>query len=183
MKQYLKVAFSLFLICAVAASLLAVINAITAPVIAQNSEKETIEAYNAIAAGYTFDLDELKESDTAGVEYTIPLYDGNELAGYIAGLVGNGYGGAFTLVASYSIDGTLLEAKMMGNSETPGLGKKAEESWYMKQFAGLGGDKPLPESKSDLADPSAVSGASVTFNGVNKAIKTGSEMIKQMGGR
>jgi len=182
MKQYLKVALTLFLICAVAAVSLAIINAITSPVIEANSEKETIEAYKAISAGYSFNLEETETYEDSQVLYSMPLYEGEKTEGYILGLSGNGYGGTFVLVASFKTDGSLLEAKMMSNSETPGLGKKAEESWYMKQFAGLGGDKSLPESKNDLADPSLVSGASVTFNGVNAALKAGSEKAKQLGG-
>ena len=71
----------------------------------------------------------------------------------------------------------------MANSETPGLGKKSEESWYMAQFVGFGAANPIPTSKNDLADPSLVSGATVTFTGVSGALKNGSEYVKSLGGK
>ena len=71
----------------------------------------------------------------------------------------------------------------MANSETPGLGKKSEESWYMAQFVGFGATAPIPTSKNDLADPSLVSGATVTFTGVSGALKNGSEYVKSLGGK
>ena len=88
------------------------------------------------------------------------------------------------VIASYSTDGTVLGAKLMSNSETPGLGKKAEEEWYMDMFEGKGGSEPVPTAKSMLpADLSAqVSGATITFTGVSSAIAAGSEYVKGLEG-
>ena len=110
--------------------------------------------------------------------------DSVRIPSYIVELSTSGYGGAMTVVASYKSDGTLMEAKLTSNSETPGLGKKAEEGWYMDMFKGLGGSSPLPASKSDLSaeDNAAVSGASVTFGGVSSALISGSEFVKGLGG-
>ena len=180
MKNYLKVALILFLICAVSALFLGVINHITAPVIAENIQKETLSALEQVSGGLEIGSERAGEGN---INYVIPLSEGGVIKGYILSLSATGYGGTMTIVASYYSDGSLISAKMMGNSETPGLGKKAEEGWYMLQFVGLGGDKSLPKSKNDLADPSAVSGASVTFNGVTKALTAGSEYVKSLGGK
>jgi len=180
MTQYLKVAGILFAICAVAAICLGFINEVTAPQIAAINRAQTEAAYQQIAPGFTFG----EEREGEGVvSYNIPLSKDGKIAGYILSLTGGGYGGSFTLVAAYNADGSVLGAKMMGNSETAGLGKKSEESWYMKMFAGLGGDKPLPNSKNDLEDPNLVSGASITFGGVTKALKAGSEYVRNLGGK
>ena len=61
MKQYLKIASVLFCICAVAAGLLAGINAITAPQIAANALKETSAALMDISGG--FDLGAKREGN------------------------------------------------------------------------------------------------------------------------
>lgn len=180
MKQYLKIALILFAICAVAAALLAVVNAVTAPQIAANALKETSAALMDISGGY--DLGEKREGD-GNVNYVITLVENKDIKGYVLELTSNGYGGPITLVASYKTDGELIGAKMMANSETPGLGKKSEESWYMAQFVGFGAANPIPTSKNDLADPSLVSGATVTFTGVSGALKNGSEYVKSLGGK
>ncbi|MBO8436184.1 MAG: FMN-binding protein [Spirochaetes bacterium] len=182
MTRYIRTAVILFLICAVCTALCALVNEITAPRIAANVEGDRITALQDVSAGYSIG-DEVAV-DEGGINYYIPLTDGSELAGYIVEMATSGYGGAMTVIASYSIDGSVLQAKLMADSETPGLGKKAEEAWYMEMFQGLGGSEPLPESKSDLSaeNNAAVSGASITFSGVSSALINGSQFVKGLGG-
>ena len=182
MTRYLKTAIILFLISAICTALCAIVNEITAPLIAGNIESERIAALEDVAAGYSIGAETAVNDGT--VNYYIPLSDGDSSAGYIVELLTSGYGGEMTVIASYRIDGSLMEAKLTTNSETPGLGKKAEESWYMEMFKGLGGDTPLPLSKSDLSadDSAAVSGASITFGGISSALKNGSDYVKSLGG-
>lgn len=178
MKTIAKTGITLFLICALSAGLCGVINSITAPKIAQNILNETIEARYEVSGGY--ELGNELESTDSNILSVMEIKDGDEVVGYELELVGSGYGGSFTIMASFLNDGSLIAAKMMGNSETPGLGKKAEEPWYMEMFTGLGGDTPLPSSRNDLDDPSLVAGASVTFNGVSQALANGSSYVKGM---
>ena len=112
MKQYLKIASVLFCICAVAAGLLAGINAITAPQIAANALKETSAALMDISGG--FDLGEKRDGNGAGINYSITLVEGKEIKGYVLEITSNGYGGPITLVASYDTDGAVGAAKGAG---------------------------------------------------------------------
>ena len=181
MTRYLKTGLILFAICAVCTALCALVNEVTAPAIAINMESERLDALDAVSHGY--EIGDQGEG-SGSINYVIPLYENGKVAGYIAEILTSGYGGEMTVIASYSTDGTVLEAQMMANSETPGLGKKAEESWYMDMFRGHGGDDPVPLSKSDLPaeEAAAVSGASITFAGVSAAIHEGSEYVKSLGG-
>ncbi len=183
MKGALKTGIILFLICAVSAGLCGIVNSITAPRIAENTLKETLEGYAAVSPGYDIGEEKAVEGN-ANVLSILPLSKDGKTEGAILNLTANGYGGAFNIIASYSLDGTLIKAKMMSNSETPGLGKKSEQSWYMAMFEGRGGSEALPASKSDLSseDSQAVSGASITFNGVSTALRAGSDYIKSLGG-
>ena len=183
MKHIARIALVLFAISAVCTALCAVVNEVTAPAIAQNTEKTRLEALEAVAAGYT--IGKAQEGNGGDIAYVIPLADeSGKTAGCILQLSSSGYGGEMTIVASYSLDGTLLGAKLMADSETPGLGKKAEEDWYMVMFQGKGGTEPIPTAKSMLpADLNAqVSGATITFTGVSSALAAGSEYVKGLGG-
>ncbi len=182
MTRYIKTAVILFLISAICTALCALVNEVTAPRIADNVEKERIAALEDVAAGLSIGEETAVGDGT--VNYYIPLSDDDGTAGYIVELSSSGYGGAMTIIASYDTEGAVMEAKMMANSETPGLGKKAEEGWYMEMFKGLGSASPLPASKSDLSaeDNAAVSGASITFGGVSSALIAGSEFVKGLGG-
>ena len=182
MKEIMKTGIILFLICAVSAGLCGIVNSVTAPVIAENLLKER-EAALAVAAGEYTVGDEIEiDTPDANVAYTI--LDGANPVGYVFELNASGYGGAMTIIAPYYFDGELINAKLTTNSETPGLGKEAENSWYMDMFKGLGGSSPLPLSSSDLPaeEASAVSGATVTFTGVSSALRNGSELAKSLGG-
>ncbi len=180
MKTMAKTGVTLALIAAVAALLLALVNSVTAPVIAEYDAKVIKDTLSQVAAG--FEVGEEKSTDDPSVTAMYPLSDSNGKAeGYILSLIGNGYGGAMTLMASYSTDGKLLDARLLNNSETPGLGKKAEDPGYMKKYI----DKdsiPLKKSELTSAEADSVSGSTITFSGVAKTLSYGSDFVKSMGG-
>ncbi|MFA6844799.1 MAG: FMN-binding protein [Sphaerochaetaceae bacterium] len=183
MRKNLRYAFILFAICAICALILAYANSITAPVIAAHDAQAQEDALNPLANGYQIESVIALSNDKTVVGY-YPLTEDKKQVGAILILKGSGYGGEFTLLGSYKLTGEILGAKMLSDSETPGLGKKSEESWYMMKFVGTGLAIPVPTSKSMLSkeDSDAVSGASVTFGGVSKALAYGSEYAKKLGG-
>ena len=182
MMRYMRTGLILFAICAVCTALCALVNEVTAPAIALNVEGERVEALDAVAHG--LEIGEQEAGDGGNISYVIPLLDNGSVAGYIVEILTSGYGGEMTVIASFDTEGAVLEAQLMANSETPGLGKKAEDPAYMDKVRGLGSDSPLPLSKSDLSteDAAAVSGASITFGGVSSALHEGSEYVKGLGG-
>lgn len=183
MTKNIKYALILLSICAVSAFALALTNSITEPVIMKMDAENRVKALEAVSAGYV--IGEQKEvSENAYVQYTIDLAENSKLMGYIVGLKTAGYGGQMTLVASYTLQGEILFAQLLSHNETPGLGKKAEEPSYMDKFKGTGGKTPVPTKKTMLSasDAQAVSGSSVTFTGIAKAIAGGSEYVKGLGG-
>ncbi|MCH3920663.1 MAG: FMN-binding protein [Sphaerochaeta sp.] len=173
----------LFSICAVCALVLAVANSIFSPIIARHQQEATQAALSPLAGGYTVGAYTTVEgNETVSGEYL--LTDGKNTIGYILSLNGQGYGGAFTMLASYRTSGEIIAAKMMTNNETPGVGKKSEEDWYMTKFVGTGTtSKPVPTSKSSLSkeDSDAVSGASVTFRGVSTTLAKGAAYVQAKG--
>ena len=183
MKKNLKYAFILLSICAVCSFALGWTNSITAPVIAKQELENKMKALEAVSNTWAIG----EQADTQGIPfvmYSIPLTEGSETRGYIVGLKSAGYGGDLTMVASYALDGEMLFAKMLTNSETPGLGKKSEQQGYMDKFKGTGAAKAVPTTKDmlDSSDAAAVSGSSVTFMAIGKAIKGGSTYVKTLGG-
>ena len=96
-----------------------------------------------------------------------------------------GYGGDLIILGNFKTNGEIIDAKLMEDAETPGLGKKAENAEYMNKFKGTGADKPVPVKKTMLesSDADAVTGATITFTGVSKALEYGSEFAKKLGGQ
>jgi electron transport complex protein RnfG len=77
--------------------------------------------------------------------------DGDVLLGHVLALTGSGYGGELKLLVYYGVDGAIRAARLVENTETPGLGKKAETAGYMAMFTGTGAARPVPVSKEMLA--------------------------------
>ncbi|NBK20947.1 MAG: FMN-binding protein [Spirochaetia bacterium] len=183
MRKNLKYAFILLSICAVCAFALGWTNSVTAPVIAKQELENKMRALEAVSNSWTIG-EQVETSGVPFVMYSLPLTQDGQRRGYIVGLKGAGYGGDLTMVASYTTEGEMLFAKMLTNSETPGLGKKSEKEGYMDKFKGTGSAKSVPISKDMLSptEAAAVSGSSVTFMAIGKALQGGSAYVKSLGG-
>ena len=180
MNTTLKTGIVLFLICAVCATLCAWVNSFTAPMIAENVAAANRAALESVSAGLEIgDTSSVDGNDTV-VEET-PLYSSGKLSGYVLQLKGKGYGGEFTIIASYGVKGELIKAQMTEDSETAGLGKNAENEWYMNLFTGMGDTVSFPSGKNDLneSDKALISGASFTFRAVSATLRSGSEYVKE----
>ncbi|MCK9286597.1 MAG: FMN-binding protein [Sphaerochaetaceae bacterium] len=185
MKRFLTVGMTLALICAVAATTLAAVNAITKNKIIAYEQEVVEDALSVVAKGLA--IGQLNQSEDPSIlEYYQLMNASNGIEGYIVMVLGSGYGGEMTVLASYAVDGSVMAAKLLGNAETPGLGKKAEADGYMDKFIGTGGNSsPVPVKKTELGntDAESISGATVTFSGIAKALAYGSAFVTSMGGK
>ncbi len=181
MNTTLKTGLVLFLICAVCASLCAWVNSFTSPIIEENIVKANRAALEKVSNGLEIGETETVENDTVVKEVTA-LYKGGKISGYVLQLIGKGYGGEFTIIASYDTNGALIKAQMTEDSETAGLGKNAENDWYMELFTGMGDTISFPGGKTDLSesDKALISGASFTFRAVSSTLKSGSLFVKEL---
>lgn len=183
MHNMVAIGSRLAIICVVAALVLALVNAVTAPVIEENREKDLQEAQAQVvgdaSVGERVDVPE-EDHDVVVAYYPVGS-DSPPADRYVVELLGAGYGGDMQILAGIRADGEIFAAVLMENSETPGLGKQAEEPEYMEsKFVGTGGDdEPVPTTTGDLPEEEAeaVSGATVTFMGIGEALQAGSRFV------
>ena len=184
MKNVVLIGVKLFAICAIAALTLGGINAITEPVIIQRKIMELQQALDELTPdAETKEAVEVPENPAIVKRY--PITKEGESAGMLLELEGSGYGGEMKILARYDEDGTIRAVKLMDNTETPGLGKKAEHPAYMEKFLGTGSaDNPVPVRKDMLepAEADAITGATITYLGVSKALAEGSEYAAAVSG-
>lgn len=182
MKKFIKTALILGLICAVSSVLLALLNKVTAPKIEEYEKSKVMSALESVSCGYQIGAQTII-IDNEFITDSYTLSDNGKKVGYILQLTSNGYGGKLILSAGYSLNGEILAVKLVSDSETPGVGKKAENEGYMDKFIGKGSINPVPTSKDMLSESEAltVSGASITFGGISKALSAGSEYVKSLG--
>lgn len=126
----------LTVICLVASLLLAVVNGITKPIIAE-TENAIAEAARAEvlpeADGFTkVDVD-LPEGS-----FVTEVYEATNGAGYVFMITCNGYGGKNTmnLICGIDSEGKIVDTKTLNHKETAGLGSKVTEDGFKSQFVG-----------------------------------------------
>jgi electron transport complex protein RnfG len=180
MKTVVIVGLKLFLICAVAALTLGGINAITEPVIIQRKTMELEQALDELTPdAETGEAAAVPENPVVVQRYPVTKEGRSE--GMLLELQGSGYGGEMKILARYDSDGSIRAVRLMDNSETPGLGKKAENPAYMEKFLGTGSaDRPVPVRKDMLqpVEADAITGATITFLGISKALAEGAQYVR-----
>ena len=94
-----------------------------------------------------------------------------------------GYGGPVPVLVGLDLGGRIVGLKVAspaeGLKETPGLGLKATENWFARQFVGLDSGVALKKEGGTI---DAISGATITSRavarGVAQAIRKYSEHLK-----
>ena len=136
---------TLFLISAICAVLLGLVNNITAGPIAAANEAATNAAMQAVLPADSYEQ----------VEYTAP----------------SGFGGAMDIMVGVSADGVCSGVSIISHAETSGLGANATKEDFRAQFVG----KANVAVTKDGGDIAALTGATITSravcDGVNAAIE------------
>lgn len=169
-KEYIQPVVVLVAICLVITFALAYVNSITAPIIAENSAKaadasraellpaaESFEKYDGelvVAVPEKVFVTECYVADGVGMVVTVQS---------------SSFGGLITEMIGIDNEGSITGVKVTAHSDTKGLGTKAHESGYLKQYQGLTELAGAENIKGDSA-VSYVSGATISSNGVYQGV-------------
>ncbi len=165
---------SLFIICMIITSALALTNALTKDTIAQNELNAQNESMKIVCPdAEIFKL--VSESDDGDI-YAALDKNGN-VVGYAVSTSASGYGGAIKVMTGVSTDATIIGIDVFYNDdETPGLGKNTSNESFTSQFKDLLTSDKIVVSKDyagegqqvDAVTSSTISSRAVT-DAVNKA--------------
>lgn len=178
MKEISVLTVKLLLICAIVSALLAGVNSITKPIIAENEQKNFEIAMQEVlpdASGFEeVNLGDYTPSET-GVTLD-SLYRADN-GGYVVSTVcSEGYGGDVSVMVGITKDLTVNQVKIMSMSETPGLGAKASEPEFIGQYDGLAAGITVVKNTAPADNQiEAISGATITSKAVTKAVNTALE--------
>ena len=167
MKKSVQSTVVLIAICAVMAILLALTNAVTAPIIKINQDNAANEALLVVMP----DGEDFKPVDISG--YTLPstvteVYK-EKNGGYVVTLTTAGYGSGLVIMCGVSPDGTVTGAVCLGSTETLGYEKTFGENFTGKDAAGV-----------DTID--TISGATKTTAAYKNAVKDALNTATILGG-
>ena len=165
--QGLKLGVSLFLIAAVAAFVLALVNAITADTIARHAEEKRQAAMASVLPGANV-FSEMYCEDTS-IDRISGAYSGTTFLGYCVEVTPNGFGGAVSLMVGVDPYGRVTGASILDHSETAGLGAKATDPAFLNQYVGKSGSITVNTGSNAIQ---AITGATITSKAVTEGVNT-----------
>ena len=167
----LRLAGTLFLIAAVVAMVLAGVNAVTAPAIAELNAAKTQEAISAVLPG-GFDSEITDFADASGI--VSKIYQGE--GGYAVEVGPGGFDNTITMMVGIDNEGKVLGISVVSHTETAGLGAVAAAGTpagiaFRDQFVGASGAVTVTKDGGTM---DAITGATITSRaicvGVNAAL-------------
>ena len=163
----------LLIICLVVSGALAFTYQLTAPQI------EKINKENADAARLVV----LPDADSfTAVEGDLPegvteYYVADNGSGVVVTTQNKSFGGLITVMTGFDAEGTITGVKVTAHADTPGLGTKAQDAGYLeKNYVG----KTSTIKKDSTVQ--AVTGATVSSNGIYGAVNIAIAAFSEMGG-
>lgn len=191
MKETVSLAARLFIITAVAALLLAVVNGYTSPIIAERESMEYQEALKvAFEEAEEFEridegkLNKIKQENDNIDDISIAKKDGKEI-GYVVKVIGTGgYGGDIIFVVGVEKENmSIVGYDILSSKETPGFGSKVGEEPFVSSLMGKKMDKHLdkkdkPEGDYDIQ---AISGTTYSVNAILNGLNGTVDALQAIG--
>jgi electron transport complex protein RnfG len=134
MRYYLKLGFILLIFCAIASGILAYINTLTAPVIAERKAREEIETRSALIPNAEFH--EVQASD-GSIFFEARDPKTQEIMGYTFNAAELGYSSTVQTMVGVDPDFNVIDIRIVDQAETPGLGANCTAATFTDQYKGL----------------------------------------------
>ncbi|MCR4615875.1 MAG: RnfABCDGE type electron transport complex subunit G [Clostridiales bacterium] len=169
-KEFAVPTLILFLICAVAATLLALTNDVTAPKIQELASQTELAARKKVLA----DAEEFVQQDRItldGKEYEcFKGVKGDQTSGYVFTTVVKGYGGDIKVMTGVDAQGRVSGVEILEISETAGLGMNAKKPDFLNQFIGKTFEIFVSKDKPGENSVDALTGATISSRAVTSAV-------------
>ncbi len=170
-KFILRIGLALFLITAIAAFVLGLVNAVTADAIEERAQETRQAALNSVMP----DADSFEDVDwnDGTIEGMTFAYSGSDFVGCCVETTPNGFGGAIDLMVGVDTDGRVTGVVILDHSETAGLGARADSPDFLDQYIGKTFEIEVNEDDENSID--ALSGATITSKAVTLGVNTAIE--------
>ena len=172
----LRLALTLLVITAVVAALLAGVNSITAPAIAELNAKKTQEAIELVLPGGGEEVADFPVADLVA-----KVYKGEN--GYAVQTTPGGFDNTITMMVGVDNEGKVLGISIISHTETAGLGAVAAAGTpageaFRGQFVGASGSVSVTKDGGDM---DAITGATITSRAICVGVNAALDCVAQMG--
>ena len=172
----LRLALTLLVITAVVAALLAGVNSITAPAIAELNAQKTQEAIELVLPGGGEEV-----TDFPAVDLVAKVYKGEN--GYAVQTTPGGFDNTITMMVGVDTEGKVLGISIISHTETAGLGAVAAAGTpagesFRGQFVGASGSVSVTKDGGAM---DAITGATITSRAICVGVNAALEVAAKMG--
>lgn len=179
MNKILKLTFILFLVCAITAGILGVINELTKDRIEAINIENTNKAYRAVLAADGFTDMNYSSPAHPNVDKISKADNG---AGYVVESTFSGAQGMITMACGVDNDFKCTGISIIKHSETSGLGANAASTAdvgvnWRAQFVGVEGDVALSKAGGTI---DALAGATITSRTVTATVADSIAAVKEV---
>ena len=175
-KYVLRLALTLLIITSVVAVLLAAVNKVTAPIIAQQKAEKVQKAIQAVLPGGG---ESVEFTDATGM--VTKVYKGQQ--GYAVEVTPMGFNGGITMMVGVDLNGNVLGISVVNQTETAGLGAvcgadNSAGQAFRGQFMGLSGDLAVTK---DGGQVDSITGATITSRAVTAGVNAALDCVANLG--
>ncbi len=168
-KSIVQPVLVLVVICVVCSALLAYLNGITKPIIAENTRIETLKAYLSVLPEGTDEasLTNLENLTTEGVKGAVRTADGDVAVQASA----SGYSGkALTVFVAFDAAGNIVNLKVDASLQTTGIGSKTGTDAFAQGFINWNAGQKIENGSPVDAIAGATISSKAVFAALNSAI-------------
>lgn len=184
MNKILKLTIVLFLVCAVVAGVLGVVNELTYETIEEQNRIKTERAYAAVLPSDGYEEVAFDEEANPTIYATIDAISKcTNGAGYVVMTTFSGSQGKITLAVGVDNDYKCTGISVISHSETSGLGANAASTAevgvnWRAQFVGQDDTVALTKNGGSI---DALSGATITSRSITGAVSTAIKAVESLG--
>ncbi len=166
-QYYLRIIGTLFVITAIVAVLLSLVNMVTRPMIDAHAEEKRVAALSKVMPDADFEpVTHLPEGIDGLVSITKATRNGSP-AGCCVQITTNGFGGSLELMVGVDGNGAVTGVDILSHAETLNTNR---HGWLLEQYPGHSGEILVSKTSADSSHIQAISGATVTSNGVTRGV-------------
>ena len=175
-KEVIKPAAILFVICVAVSAALAGTNLLTEDRIALAAAQKAEESRMVVFPGA--ESFEERDGHYAGLD------GAGQSVGYVFETEGKGYGGTVKVMTGISTEGSITGVVILSHSETPGLGANAEKESFRDQYKEqpvgnlTGGIRVVKFQAPNEGEIQAMTGATITSTAVTNAVNAAIEQYQ-----
>lgn len=163
----------LFVISAITAFALGLVNYITADKIEAMANQKTEAAMNEVLAADSYE----QQNYTGGDETVLGVFKAGD-AGYVVQVEPSGFSGGISMVVGVAADGTISGVSITHQTETSGLGTNACKPAFRDQYVGGAGPFDVDKDGGTIV---ALTGATITSRAVTRGVNAAMAAVQNLG--